>query len=190
MRAEAKKVVATHDYQYKSGPKAGEGYYQGDPAATAVVPSVAGKALPLNQMNTMGRAQVLLWKATGLPLAELCAPVDTVSVCFSKGLGAPVGSVLVSTAERIQRARVTRRMTGGAMRQVGILAAAADYAWRHHLADLAGDHERARRLAQRLGRVAPRVVDPTHVETNIVVLDLHGSQWDAPALAAAARQTR
>ena len=63
--AEVKKVVATHDYQYKSGPKSGEGYYRGDPAAKATVPTVAGKALPLNQMNTMGRALVLLWKATG-----------------------------------------------------------------------------------------------------------------------------
>lgn len=132
-----------------------------------------------------------LWNAhvaTGIPLDAYGRLFDTVSVCFSKGLGAPVGSVLVSTAERIQRARVARRMTGGAMRQVGILAAAAEYAWRHHLADLAHDHERAHRLAQRLGRVAPRVVDPTQVETNIVVLDLRGSQWQAPALAAAAQQ--
>ena len=62
---EAKKVVSTHDYQYIPGPKTGEGYYRGDPAAKAVVPNVAGKALPLNQMNTMGRALVLLWKVTG-----------------------------------------------------------------------------------------------------------------------------
>ncbi len=85
-----------------------------------------------------------LWNAhvaTGIPLDAYGRLFDTVSVCFSKGLGAPVGSVLVSTAERIQRARVARRMTGGAMRQVGILAAAAEYAWRHHLADLAHDHD-------------------------------------------------
>ena len=62
--AEVEKVVATHDFQYVSGPKSGEGYYRGDPAAKAVVPTVAGKALPLNQMNTMGRTLVLLWKVT------------------------------------------------------------------------------------------------------------------------------
>ncbi len=62
---EVKAVVATHDYQYKTGPKSGEGYYRGDPGAKATVPSVAGKALPLNQMNAMGRALVLLWKVTG-----------------------------------------------------------------------------------------------------------------------------
>jgi threonine aldolase len=132
-----------------------------------------------------------LWNAhvaTGVPLDGYGRLFDTVSVCFSKGLGAPVGSVLVSTAERIERARVARRMTGGAMRQVGILAAGAHYAWQHHLSDLATDHERAGELAGRIGRVAPRVVDPTVVETNIVVLDLLGSQWDAPALAAAAQQ--
>ena len=63
--AEVIKVVANHDFQYKSGPKTGEGYYRGDPAAKATAPSVAGKALPLNQMNAMGRTLVLLWKRTG-----------------------------------------------------------------------------------------------------------------------------
>ena len=132
-----------------------------------------------------------LWNAhvaTGVPLDTYGRLFDTVSVCFSKGLGAPIGSVLVSSAERIERARVARRMTGGAMRQVGILAAGAQYAWQHHLADLAADHDRASRLAQRIGGAAPRVVDPATVETNIVVLDLLGCQWDAPALAAAAQE--
>ena len=85
------------------------------------------------------------------------------SVCLSKGLGAPVGSVLVSSAERIADARVWRKRLGGGMRQVGILAAAGLYALDHNLERLADDHARARRLAEALG------VDPASVDTNIVV---------------------
>ena len=108
-----------------------------------------------------------LWNshvASGTPLAELAGPFDTVSVCLSKGLGAPVGSVLVASAERIAEARVWRKRYGGGMRQVGILAAAGLYALEHHLERLADDHARARRLAGALG------VDPDTVDTNIVVL--------------------
>jgi threonine aldolase len=110
-----------------------------------------------------------LWNAsvaTGTPLAELAAGFDTVSVCLSKGLGAPVGSVLVSTAERVAEARVWRKRYGGGMRQVGILAAAGLYALEHHVARLADDHERARRLGAALG------ADPSTIDTNIVVLDV------------------
>lgn len=131
-----------------------------------------------------------LWNAhtaTGVPLLDYGRLFDTVSVCFSKGLGAPVGSVLVSSAARIEAARVTRRMYGGSMRQAGILAAAASYAWQHHLADLAVDHERAVVLADAMAQAAPDVVDRSTVQTNIVVMDLAGSRWDAPALAAAAK---
>ncbi|WP_375498613.1 threonine aldolase family protein [uncultured Jatrophihabitans sp.] len=108
-----------------------------------------------------------LWNthvATGTPLAELAGPFDTVSVCLSKGLGAPVGSVLVASADRIAEARVWRKRYGGGMRQVGILAAAGRYALDHHLERLADDHLRARHLAEALG------VDPATVDTNIVVL--------------------
>jgi threonine aldolase len=121
-----------------------------------------------------------LWNAhvaTGTPLRDLAAGFDTVSVCLSKGLGAPVGSVLVSSAERIAEARMWRKRYGGGMRQVGILAAAGRYALAHHVARLADDHARARRLADALG------VDPSTVDTNIVVTDLP----DAPAVATAAR---
>ena len=110
-----------------------------------------------------------LWNAhvaTGTPLAELAAPFDTVSVCLSKGLGAPVGSVLVSSAERIAEARVWRKRYGAGMRQAGIIAAAGLYALQHHVARLADDHARARRLAEALG------ADPAAVPTNIVVLDV------------------
>jgi threonine aldolase len=107
-----------------------------------------------------------LWNAhvaTGRPLQELAAGFDTVSVCLSKGLGAPVGSVLVSSAERIAEARVWRKRYGAGMRQVGILAAAGRYALEHQLARLADDHARAKRLAAALG------LDDTAVETNMVV---------------------
>jgi threonine aldolase len=110
-----------------------------------------------------------LWNAhvaTGTPLVELAAGFDTVSVCLSKGLGAPIGSVLVSTTDRIAEARVWRKRYGAGMRQVGILAAAGLYALDHHVARLADDHRRARRLAEALG------ADPAQVQTNIVVLDV------------------
>lgn len=110
-----------------------------------------------------------LWNAhvaSGRSLPELTAGFDTVSVCLSKGLGAPVGSVLVSSAERIAEARVWRKRYGGGMRQAGILAAAGRYALAHNLTRLADDHARARRLAAALGG------DPQLVATNIVVLDV------------------
>jgi threonine aldolase len=110
-----------------------------------------------------------LWNAhvaTGTPLAELAAGFDTVSVCLSKGLGAPVGSVLASTADRITDARVWRKRYGAGMRQVGILAAAGLYALEMNVERLADDHARAKRLAEALG------ADPARVDTNIVVLDV------------------
>jgi threonine aldolase len=110
-----------------------------------------------------------LWNAhvaTGSPLDELAAGFDTVSVCLSKGLGAPVGSVLAASSERITEARVWRKRYGAGMRQVGILAAAGLYALEHHIDRLADDHARARRLGAALG------ADPETIETNIVVLDV------------------
>ncbi len=132
-----------------------------------------------------------LWNAhvaTGVPLAEYGAVADTVSVCLSKGLGAPVGSVLVGSAERIAAARVWRKRYGGGMRQVGILAAAGRYALDHQLARLADDHARARRLAEAVAGVRPELVDTGAVETNIVVLDLAAADLLAPDIAAAARE--
>jgi threonine aldolase len=122
-----------------------------------------------------------LWNAhvaSGISLDSLAAGFDTVSVCLSKGLGAPVGSVLVSTAARIAEARVWRKRYGAGMRQVGILAAAGSYALAHNVKRLADDHARAKRLAEALGG------DPRFTETNIVVLTVP----DAAALAGAARE--
>lgn len=122
-----------------------------------------------------------LWNAhvaTGAPLTELAGGFDTVSVCLSKGLGAPVGSVLVSTAERIAEARVWRKRYGAGMRQVGVLAAGGLYALEHHVTRLADDHVRARRLGAALG------AQPTTLDTNIVVLDVADAASIATAAAA------
>ncbi len=90
------------------------------------------------------------------------------SFCLSKGLGAPIGSVVVGDAEVVDEARVWRRRLGGAMRQVGILAAAGRYALEYHVDRLADDHANARRLAERLAEAVPGSVDPSEVATNIV----------------------
>jgi threonine aldolase len=95
-----------------------------------------------------------LWNAeaaTGVPAAELAAPFDTVNVCFSKGLGAPVGSALSGTRDAIHAARHYRKMFGGGMRQAGVLAAAALHALAHHRARLAEDHAHAKRIEAALG---------------------------------------
>jgi threonine aldolase len=122
-----------------------------------------------------------LWNAhiaSGTSLVELAAGFDTVSVCLSKGLGAPVGSVLVSTAKRITEARVWRKRYGAGMRQAGILAAGGLFALSHNIERLAEDHLRAAYLAKELG------LDPSLVDTNIVVLTVA----DGAAVVAAARE--
>ncbi|MDB5870760.1 MAG: L-threonine aldolase [Ramlibacter sp.] len=101
---------------------------------------------------------------------------DTVSVCFSKGLGAPVGSALCGSRELIARARRVRKMAGGAMRQAGVLAAAASYALDHNVVRLADDHALAQRLAQGLGGLTGLQVEPP--QTNIVFVDLVGPARD------------
>jgi threonine aldolase len=122
--------------------------------------------------------------ADGVPLATYGALFDTLSVCLSKGLGAPVGSLVVGSAARIAEARLLRKRLGGGMRQVGILAAAGLHALEHNIARLADDHRRARRLAEALAPYG--VVDPARVRTNLVLLDLSKSSSDAPTLAAEA----
>ena len=123
--------------------------------------------------------------ATGVSFTEYGRLFDTVSVCLSKGLGAPIGSLVLSTANNIARARVLRKRMGGGMRQVGVLAAAGRYALDNHIARLADDHARARRLAEALAPTG--VVDAARVVTNIIPLDLSRAPLDAPAFGAAAR---
>ena len=118
--------------------------------------------------------------ASATPLEAYGAVFDTLSVCLSKGLGAPVGSLVVTDSARAAEARVLRKRLGGGLRQAGVLAAAGSYALRHHLDRLAEDHRRAGLIADALG-VGP-------VDTNIVPVDLTGTAFDGPSLAAAARE--
>jgi threonine aldolase len=131
-----------------------------------------------------------LWNAhvaTGVSLQTYGSLFDTVSVCFSKGLGAPVGSVLVSSAANIARARVLRKRHGAGWRQAGLLAAACLYALENHVGRLADDHAAARAFAEAVAYQAPSAVEPDRVETNIVVVDT-GSAPAAPIAAAAAEK--
>ncbi len=122
--------------------------------------------------------------ADAVPLSTYGALCDTLAVCLSKGLGAPAGSLVVSSAERIARARWIRKRMGGGLRQAGILAAAGRHALAHHVDRLVEDHERAARLAVALAPYG--VVAAETVRTNIVALDLATARLDATALAAAA----
>jgi len=110
--------------------------------------------------------------ASHVSFADYGKHFDTISVCLSKGLGAPVGSLMISTKERIQEARIWRKRYGAGMRQVGILAAAGHYALDHNISRLAEDHLRAQRIAQALAAIDPSLVDPKKVATNIVGLEL------------------
>ena len=118
-----------------------------------------------------------LWNvaaATGIPEHTHAEPFDSVSVCFSKGLGAPVGSALCGSRQFIQRARRFRKMFGGGMRQAGIIAAGALHALDHHRARLAEDHANARALAEGLSQLPGLELDPASVQTNIVMMRVKG----------------
>jgi len=106
---------------------------------------------------------------TGVSAADYARPFDTVSFCLSKGLGAPIGSVVVADSLRVQKLRRLRKVFGGGMRQVGILAAAGIYALEHHIARLAEDHANAYHLATLLQDIPGVVVDVKAVETNMVM---------------------
>jgi threonine aldolase len=107
--------------------------------------------------------------ATGIPAREWCEHADTVSVCSSKGLGAPVGSLLAGDGETIREARRARKALGGGMRQAGVIAAGSLYAFEHHTDRLAEDHERAKKLADGLREAGYQVNPP---ETNIVLVEV------------------
>jgi threonine aldolase len=126
--------------------------------------------------------------ATGIPLAELCKPFDSVSVCFSKGLGAPIGSTVAGTKEFVARARRVRKLFGGHMRQVGILAAGAIYALDHHVHRLVEDHRNAQVLAAAVRETPGLQLDPACVESNLVWFDVDPKLAPAPTIAARMRE--
>ncbi len=121
--------------------------------------------------------------ATGISARDWSQHFDTVSVCFSKGLGAPVGSALCGPADLIRKARRHRKALGGGMRQAGIIAAGALYALDHHIDRLGEDHEKARVFADAIREIPGVTLDPDVVETNIVIFKI------APALGTAAEFT-
>ena len=123
-----------------------------------------------------------LWNAcakAGIEPAEYAALADTVSVCFSKGLGCPVGSAVVGDSATIARARRFRKMVGGSMRQAGMLAGAARYALEHHRERIADDHRRARLLAEAIADVPGLTVDASKIETNMVYFGVDPSLGSA-----------
>ncbi len=127
--------------------------------------------------------------ATTLPPTVYTQHFETVSLCLSKGLGAPVGSLLISNDQRLMdRARRFRRMYGGAMRQAGILAAAGIYALERHVARLKTDHDHAKKLARLLQQISGIQIAPQHVETNIVMFDIVDEQRSPAELVAALKE--
>ncbi|TML80855.1 MAG: aminotransferase class I/II-fold pyridoxal phosphate-dependent enzyme [Actinobacteria bacterium] len=124
--------------------------------------------------------------ASGVHVREYAAEVDTLSFCFSKGLGAPVGSMLLGQKEEIERARRVRKMLGGGMRQVGVLCAAAKVALETGIERLADDHANAKRLAAGIAEAWPGSIDPAGVETNI--LYVYTGDQDAEVTAGALKE--
>jgi threonine aldolase len=112
------------------------------------------------------------WMASGVHPKEYAKYFDSVSICFSKGLGAPVGSAIVGSKEIIQKARKIRKILGGGMRQAGILAAAAIYALDNNIERLKDDHAKARFFAEELSTLAGFTIDIEGVHTNIVIIDI------------------
>jgi len=110
--------------------------------------------------------------ASGKTAAELARPFDTVSICLSKGLGAPIGSLLLGPRDLVARAYRFRKMYGGGMRQAGVIAAAGLYALEHHVERLADDHRRARQLGEAIDQLPGLSVNLESVHTNLVYLDI------------------
>ncbi|HET9522358.1 MAG TPA: GntG family PLP-dependent aldolase [Candidatus Limnocylindrales bacterium] len=163
-------------------------------AGGIVIPAVDGRELAAVAAEH-GVATYLdgarLWNAAsaeGVGVADLARPFDVVSVALSKGLGAPGGSLLAGSVATIARAVRYRRMAGGAMRQVGIFAAAGEYALDHHLKRLVEDHANARIIADELAASPAVELEPSTVRTNIVVFRMTASASDAAAVVARARE--
>jgi threonine aldolase len=126
--------------------------------------------------------------ARGYSPAQLAAPFDTVSICFSKGLGCPMGSILVGSKTDMARARRARKLFGGALRQAGIPAAACLYALDHNIERLADDHANARLFAEEISRIPGVSVDLPGVETNLVFFEIDPTVGTAAELSASLRQ--
>ncbi len=122
--------------------------------------------------------------ASGVSFTEYGKYFDTISICLSKGLGAPIGSVMLSTKDRVAKARVWRKRYGAGMRQVGLLAAAGHYALDNNIQRLADDHRRAKEIAVAIAALDSSLIDPHTVQTNIVGLDLAKLSITAAELAA------
>ena len=146
----------------------------------------SGSIYPLPQLEAIGKAArarglpvhldgARLWNAsaaTGIAPATYAAVADTVMVCYSKGLGAPIGSAIAGTKAAVQEARLARKMFGGGMRQVGVVAAAALHGLKHHRDRLPEDHRRARRLAEAIASTPGLRLDPGEIESNIVIAEI------------------
>ena len=126
--------------------------------------------------------------ASGVAFNEYGKYFDTISVCLSKGLGAPIGSVMLSTKEHVAKARIWRKRYGAGMRQVGLLAGAAHYALDNNIARLSEDHRRAKEIAVAIAAVDASLIDPATVQTNIVGLDLAHLPISAAELATRCRE--
>jgi threonine aldolase len=132
-----------------------------------------------------------LWNAVaaaGIPAAEWARNFDSVSVCFSKGLGAPIGSALAGPREFVNRARRVRKLFGGGMRQAGVAAAAALYALEHHRDRLVEDHRNARVLAQAIADTPGLRLDPSAVETNLIWVEVDPDLGPAREVVAGLKQ--
>ncbi len=142
----------------------------------AVVNEICGKAHALGLKVHMDGARVFnAAEYLGKPVSEIVAQVDTVMFCLSKGLGAPVGSMLAGTAEDIAQARLYRKRLGGGMRQAGVLAAAGLIALENSPRHLGEDHRNARMMAKGLAGIPGIAIDPAKVQTNIVMFDVSGT---------------
>jgi threonine aldolase len=165
--------------------------------------SGGGRAYPLEQVDRVGE-----WAhehglkvhvdgarlfnaivAQGYSPAAFARNVDTISICFSKGLGCPMGSILLGSAEEIHRARRCRKLFGGAMRQAGIVAASAVYALENNIDRLAVDHENARLFAEAIAEIDGILIDPDEVETNLVFFEVEPDLGNASQFSALLQQS-
>ncbi len=136
------------------------------------------RALMLRHGISMHLDGARLWnasEASGIRPSEYARLFDSVSVCFSKGLGAPVGSAVAGSRDFIRKARKARKIFGGGMRQAGVLAAAAHYALEHNVKRLKEDHEKTKLFASQIQNVGKLRIDPESVQTNIVIVDVSGT---------------